>query len=79
MHLRIEPGKTILGRMLDAGMFASHDCQRGECGTCLTRVLDGMPERRPPGRFPGNARLGPPAAGRAPTTVSPVSMVGLMS
>jgi ferredoxin len=52
MHLRIEPGETILGRMLDADMFASHDCQRGECGTCLTRALDGMPERRPPGRFP---------------------------
>jgi vanillate O-demethylase ferredoxin subunit len=46
MHLRIEPGETILGRMLDAGMFPSHDCQRGECGTCLTRVLDGVPDHR---------------------------------
>jgi len=46
MHLRIEPGETILGRMLDAGMFPSHDCRRGECGTCLTRVLDGVPDHR---------------------------------
>ena len=46
MHLRIEPGETILGRMLDAGMFPSHDCRRGECGTCLTRVLAGVPDHR---------------------------------
>jgi vanillate O-demethylase ferredoxin subunit len=46
MHLRIEPGESILGRLLDAGMFPSHDCRRGECGTCLTRVLDGVPEHR---------------------------------
>ena len=46
LHLRIEPGETILGRMLDAGMFPSYDCRRGECGTCLTRVLDGVPDHR---------------------------------
>ena len=46
LRLRIEPGETILGRLLGAGVFPSHDCQRGECGTCLTRVLDGVPDHR---------------------------------
>jgi len=61
LKLRIEPSETILGRMLDAGMFASHDCRNGQCGTCLTRVLAGVPQHRD----------------SVQTNVSPVSMVGL--
>jgi len=46
MQLRIEPGQTILEQALAAGLFPSYDCQRGECGACLTRVLDGNPDHR---------------------------------
>jgi ferredoxin len=32
--------------MLERGAFPSHDCKRGECGACLTRVLAGTPVHR---------------------------------
>jgi len=46
LTLTIAPGQTILERALAANVFPAYDCQRGECGVCLTRVLDGRPEHR---------------------------------
>jgi ferredoxin-NADP reductase len=46
IRFRVEPGQTILERAEEAGMFVSYDCRRGECGTCLTRVLEGVPDHR---------------------------------
>lgn len=42
----VPPGRTILELMLERGVFPSHDCRRGECGACLTRVLAGAPLHR---------------------------------
>lgn len=42
----VEPGKTILDAVLDAGVSANYACSEGICGTCETRVLDGVPDHR---------------------------------
>ncbi len=42
----VEPGKTILNALLDAGLAVSYACTEGVCGTCETRVIDGLPDHR---------------------------------
>ena len=44
--IAVEPGKTILDALLDAGIAANHACAEGVCGTCETRVLEGIPNHR---------------------------------
>lgn len=44
--LEVETGQTILDAMLEAGLWASYDCKRGECATCMTPVLSGEPDHR---------------------------------
>lgn len=44
--IMIEPGKTILNALLDAGIPANYACTEGVCGTCETRVLQGIPDHR---------------------------------
>jgi len=46
MSFAVPPGRTILELMLERGVFPSYDCRRGECGSCLTRVLSGEPLHR---------------------------------
>jgi tetrachlorobenzoquinone reductase len=42
----IAPGKTILATLLEAGIPVSYACNEGTCGTCETRVIDGIPDHR---------------------------------
>ncbi|MYM24286.1 2Fe-2S iron-sulfur cluster binding domain-containing protein [Duganella sp. FT135W] len=42
----IPPGTTVLRVLNDAGVFVPASCEQGVCGTCLTRVLDGVPDHR---------------------------------
>ncbi len=42
----IEPGKTILETLLDAGLPVPSSCLEGVCGTCETKVLEGVPDHR---------------------------------
>jgi tetrachlorobenzoquinone reductase len=42
----VENCKTILEALLDAGMNPAHSCMEGVCGTCETRVLEGVPDHR---------------------------------
>ncbi|MGJ4943563.1 PDR/VanB family oxidoreductase [Bradyrhizobium sp. HKCCYLS1011] len=42
----VESGKTILEALMDAGVPANHACMEGVCGTCETRVIDGIPDHR---------------------------------
>ena len=42
----VEAGKTILDALLDAGIMANYACAEGICGTCETRVLEGIPDHR---------------------------------
>jgi ferredoxin-NADP reductase len=44
--ITIAPGKTILQVLLDAGIDVPYSCMQGVCGSCETRVLDGMPDHR---------------------------------
>jgi tetrachlorobenzoquinone reductase len=38
--------KTILRTLLDAGVDADFSCSMGGCGTCETRVVEGIPDHR---------------------------------
>ena len=42
----IPPGSSVLRVLSDAGVFIPASCEQGVCGTCLTRVLEGVPDHR---------------------------------
>ena len=42
----VPPGKTILDALLDAGIAANYSCAEGVCGTCETKVVEGIPDHR---------------------------------
>jgi len=44
--VRVEPGQSILQASLDAGVWATYECNRGECGSCYVRVLEGTVDHR---------------------------------
>jgi vanillate O-demethylase ferredoxin subunit len=44
--ITVDAGKTILDALLDAGITANHACTEGVCGTCETRVIEGIPDHR---------------------------------
>jgi ferredoxin-NADP reductase len=42
----VQPGKTILDALNDAGIVTPYSCAEGVCGTCETVVLEGVPDHR---------------------------------
>jgi ferredoxin len=44
--LAVAPADSILDVLLDAGVNISFSCTEGFCGTCETRVIDGIPDHR---------------------------------
>ncbi|MDM0050540.1 PDR/VanB family oxidoreductase [Variovorax sp. J22R115] len=44
--LTIPPQKSILDVLIEAGIAVQHSCCDGVCGTCETRVLEGIPDHR---------------------------------
>jgi vanillate O-demethylase ferredoxin subunit len=42
----VADGCTILDALIDAGFEPAYSCMGGVCGTCETRVLEGVPEHR---------------------------------
>lgn len=42
----VQPGETIVQKLEENGVPVQVSCQSGVCGTCLTRVLEGMPDHR---------------------------------
>ena len=42
----IPPDSTVLEVLLQNGVDVPFSCQQGVCGTCLTRVLEGVPDHR---------------------------------
>jgi vanillate O-demethylase ferredoxin subunit len=44
--ITVRAGETILDALLDAGIAASYACTEGVCGTCETRVIEGIPDHR---------------------------------
>jgi vanillate O-demethylase ferredoxin subunit len=45
-EVAVLPGKTILDALTDAGIDIAYSCMEGVCGTCETKVLEGIPEHR---------------------------------
>ncbi len=46
LTLEVPAGRTILDIFRDNGIDAPSSCEQGACGTCLTRVLEGVPEHQ---------------------------------
>jgi len=44
--LSVPPSQTILDALHEANINVPYDCKRGECGMCMTGVLDGQPDHR---------------------------------
>lgn len=44
--ITVPPGKSILDALDENGVSVLSSCQEGVCGTCETRVLEGVPEHR---------------------------------
>jgi len=42
--LTVPPDRTILQVVREAGIEAPSSCESGTCGTCETRVLEGVPD-----------------------------------
>ncbi len=42
----VAPGETITDKLTENGINVPVSCQSGVCGTCLTPVLDGVPDHR---------------------------------
>lgn len=38
--------RSVLAALADAGVIVPSSCEQGVCGTCLTRVIDGVPDHR---------------------------------
>jgi vanillate O-demethylase ferredoxin subunit len=38
--------QSVLAALADAGVFVPSSCEQGVCGTCLTRVIGGVPDHR---------------------------------
>jgi len=46
LTLGVPAGKSILEVLRDNGIEAPSSCEQGACGTCLTTVLDGIPDHQ---------------------------------
>lgn len=43
---QIPAGKSVIEVLVAEGIDVPYSCESGVCGTCLTRVLEGVPEHR---------------------------------
>jgi vanillate O-demethylase ferredoxin subunit len=44
--LQVPAGRTVSSVLIDAGVDLPLSCEAGVCGTCVTRVLEGVPDHR---------------------------------
>ena len=42
----VPPGESILDILLDHGVNVAFSCSDGVCGTCETKVIEGIPDHR---------------------------------
>jgi vanillate O-demethylase ferredoxin subunit len=45
-EIPVPAGKTILDTLRDAGLNIAYSCTEGVCGTCETKILEGVPDHR---------------------------------
>jgi ferredoxin len=46
LTVTVPPGQSILEALEEQGVSVLSSCQEGVCGTCETRVLEGIPDHR---------------------------------
>lgn len=46
LRLAVPVGRTIMQVLQEAGVSVASSCQSGVCGTCLTPVVEGLPDHR---------------------------------
>ncbi len=46
VELQIPAGRTILSVLMENGIRVAHSCQEGVCGSCETRLLEGIPDHK---------------------------------
>jgi ferredoxin len=44
--VHVAQGTSILDALLNAGVRVPYACKQGVCGTCKTKVIDGLPDHR---------------------------------
>ncbi|MGF6963067.1 ferredoxin [Paraburkholderia sp. WC7.3g] len=44
--IRVRTNQTAIEALIEHGVLVPTSCERGVCGTCVTRVLDGLPDHR---------------------------------
>jgi vanillate O-demethylase ferredoxin subunit len=44
--VHVPKGTTVLQALADAGVVLPSSCEQGVCGTCITRVIEGVPDHR---------------------------------
>ena len=44
VHFIVEPGQTILDKLIERDFDIAYSCREGVCGSCETPVLEGQPE-----------------------------------
>ena len=44
--VKVQPGRSIAQVLKEAGVSVSVSCEQGICGTCLVRVVSGVPDHR---------------------------------
>lgn len=44
--VKVDKGQTVIGALEAEGIEVLVSCEQGVCGTCLTKVLDGIPDHR---------------------------------
>jgi vanillate O-demethylase ferredoxin subunit len=42
----VPAGETIMEVLMQAGIRVAHSCREGVCGTCETRVIEGVPDHK---------------------------------
>ena len=45
-EIAVKSGQTILQALIERGINVPHSCEEGVCGSCETRVIDGVPDHR---------------------------------
>ena len=44
--ITVPADRSVLAALADAGVVVPSSCEQGVCGTCLTRVIEGVPDHR---------------------------------
>ena len=44
--INVDPSKTVLDAMIEAGLDPMFDCRRGDCGVCVAQILEGEADHR---------------------------------